>query len=112
MELALKVATYVVIAAPTANIHKDIIKTIIEATQSQLVSGSCLAQMFTFFKAAAERKLVDKSHVELLLSSTTLKTQYGAACLAIVIQNDQTHSGVRAHLLTLTQSKNPTNKDT
>lgn len=61
--------------------------------------------MFAFFKAASERKIIDGAAVAQLLSTISLKNQHGAACLAIVIQNDPSHSNVKPQILVLAQSK-------
>jgi hypothetical protein len=105
MELALRVATHVVLAAPTANAHKLITNKVIEASKSQLVQGSCLVQLFGFFKAAAERKIIDGAAISLLMNTVTLKTQHGAACVAIIVQTDQAHSAMRSQILALSKSQ-------
>ena len=85
MELAFRVASHLVRVQPSANAHKKILMKSIEACKSQLVQGSCLHQLFEFFKAAAQAKIVDSTVVSHLLSTITLKTQNGAACVAILV---------------------------
>lgn len=48
--LALKVATNLVMAAPTARNHTQVIFQSVNATTSDLIQGACLDQLQEFFK--------------------------------------------------------------
>ena len=87
--LALKVASNVILANNSPAAHQAVIGMAIQASSSELIQGNFTFKetIKNFFKVAATGGVLENGASQMLLNFVNLKSQGAAACLAIAIAN-------------------------
>ena len=105
--LALKVATNLIIANQNAQAHQAVIGMAIQASSSEMIQGNVKETIKNFFQVASKASVLENAASQMLLNFVNLKSQGAAACLAIAIANNEMFSPILNQLWDMIGSQDP-----
>ena len=105
--VALKIATNLIEANSDASAHRSTIAKAIDASSSEVITGSVKETIKNFFKVAAKAEMLEQGEVQMLLASVDLKKQCAAACVAICLAHSSKFQGTLDQLWMMIGSQDP-----